>query len=329
MRRRKIFGIGLIGCLLFLFLMSRFLWAIEIEGNLAVTDDMFLDFLKQNGIHAGMKRSELVSHTLEEKIREQFDIITWTSVQLDGTRLVIYVKENEHPGETKSTETAENSGTDLCAQADGIIIKMITRSGVPLKKPGDEVKKGEIIVQGQVPIYNEDGTVREVRYCDADADIYIQYVYPVQEMLPRTYLAKEYTGRTKKRHFVRTLEKEYYIPVGTPFRYCDSIMEEEQLHLFGNLYLPLFMGNVTYREYLPTELKYNPEEAGVLLNKKLSQLVLSLDEKGVQIIQKDVKIVKDKKNYFLKGNFTVLSQAVEHVPSESEEPEELIWKNSQ
>lgn len=316
-RKRKIFSIGFVACFLFLFVMSRFLWAIDIVGNQAVTDDVFLEFLEQNGIAAGMPRNKIVGHVLEEKIREQFDVITWTSVQIDGTKLLIQVRENEHPGGVKKDENA-GTGSSLCAGADGTIIKMITRSGVPLKKPGDVVQKGDIIVEGRVPIYNEDGTVREFHYCDADADIFIRYTYPINERLSKSYLAREYTGRVKKKYFLRTLNKEYRMAQGQPFPYSDSVMEENQLHIFGNLYLPLFTGSVTYREYLPTELSYSKEEAGELLSQRLYRIVHSLEEKGVQIIQKDVKIVTDTKNYILKGNFTVISAAVESVPMEQE-----------
>lgn len=316
-RKRKIFGIGFVACCLFLFVMSRFLWAIEIVGNKAVTNDVFLEFLGRNGVAAGTSRSGIVGHVLEEKIREEFDVITWTSVQIDGTKLLIQVRENEHPAVVKQEENT-GAGSSLCAGTDGTIIKMITRSGVPQKKPGDEVQKGEIIVEGRVPIYNEDQTVREFRCCDADADIFIQYTYPIDERLSKTYLAKEYTGRVKKRHFFRTLQREFRTAQGLPFRYCDSVTEESQLHLFGNLYLPFLAGKITYREYLPTELSYSKEEAEQRLSGKLYRIVHSLEEKGVQIIQKDVKIVSDTKNYILKGNFTVLSEAVESIPMENE-----------
>lgn len=318
-RKRKIFAIGFAGCFLFLCFMSRFIWAIDIEGNLTVTDDVFLDFLEQNGIQAGMRRDAVVSPTLEEKIRERFDIITWTSVQLDGTRLVIQVKENEHPGEVQKEEQEGEAGRNLLADADGVIVKMITRTGVPLKKPGDEVKRGELLVQGQVPILNEDGTIRRYEYCEADADIFIQYRYPVREKLPSTYIAKEYTGRLKKQPFFRTMKKEYRLPQGKAYSYCDMVTEERQIRLFGNLYLPLIVGKTTYREYLPTELSYSSREAGELLKGRLAKLVLTLEEKGVQIIQKDVKIVTNTKYYILKGNFTVISQAVVSVPIEKDQ----------
>ena len=50
MRRRKVFVMGLPACLAFLIVMSRFIWAIDFEGNRSVTDDMLMDFLTANGV---------------------------------------------------------------------------------------------------------------------------------------------------------------------------------------------------------------------------------------------------------------------------------------
>ena len=95
MRKRKVFVMGLPACLAFLIIMSRFIWAIDFEGNRAVTDDMLMDFLVENGVEYGTARSGIDIERLEEKLRETFDGITWTSVTIDGTRLIVNVREND------------------------------------------------------------------------------------------------------------------------------------------------------------------------------------------------------------------------------------------
>ena len=45
------------------------------------------------------------------------------------------------------------------------------RCGVPKVSIGSEVAKGDILVEGRIPIYAEDGTVREYRSVTPDADI--------------------------------------------------------------------------------------------------------------------------------------------------------------
>ena len=56
------------------------------------------------------------------------------------------------------------------------------------------------------------------------------------------------------------------------------------------LKIPLYFGNVTHREYVNVEREYTLEQAEQLLNEKIITFLASLEEKGVQIIEKNVKI---------------------------------------
>ncbi len=81
---------------------------------------------------------------LEKAIRNEFPIVTWTSVKVDGSKLLIQIKENEllkEEDQTKEQVKATEKGFDLVAQTDGTIVSIVTRSGVPLVQEGQEVKK--------------------------------------------------------------------------------------------------------------------------------------------------------------------------------------------
>lgn len=75
--------------------MSTFIWAVDISGNYSISEDIFMDFLRENDIYVGMKRNKLNIEELEKRIRQDFGIVTWTSAKIDGTRLEIQIRENE------------------------------------------------------------------------------------------------------------------------------------------------------------------------------------------------------------------------------------------
>lgn len=151
MCRRKIFVIGLIGCLLFWMITSDYIWNIRIEGNFALTEDVLMDYLEEQGVHTAMKKSKLKIENLERALREDYDLITWTSVQLKGTTLLIHIKENEMPEYDQSSQSQTEEGMDLVAARSGTVSYMITRSGVPKVALGDTVEKGDVLVSGAVP----------------------------------------------------------------------------------------------------------------------------------------------------------------------------------
>ena len=119
-----------------------------------------------------MKKNELQIEELEKALREKYDVITWTSVQLKGTTLLISIKENEMPVYEQNDQTDTEKGTDLIAARSGTVSYIITRSGVPQVALGDTVEKGDVLVSGAVPVYNEDTTVRKYQFTESDADIF-------------------------------------------------------------------------------------------------------------------------------------------------------------
>ena len=163
LQRRKAFLAGLVLTVMFWIVSSMFVWDIQISGNCVITDDMIFQFLEQEGIQMGMRKSKLDIGELEKQIRRQFPQVTWTSGRLMGTRLLLELKENDAPIPEDTQGADAIIGRDLVAEYDGVITDMIVRSGIPQVTIGSQVAKGDLLVDGKVPIYAEDGTIREYR----------------------------------------------------------------------------------------------------------------------------------------------------------------------
>ena len=304
--KRKIFLLGLFGSLCFWIWMSGFIWAIEVNGNYYVTTDVFQDFLKENEIQTGMKKKNVEIEQLEEAIRTHFDIVTWTSAQIDGTRLLIQVKENDliiaEKGETKEAQV--EAGVDLVADKDGTIVSIVTRTGVPKVSAGTQIKRGDILVEGGVPIYNDDSTVKRYDFCNADADIILRCVYSFEEQIAEKYEKKIYTGREREVPFFLIGTKKFKIQVpGNTYENSDLIEEKRQLKLFDNYYLPVYIGENLVREYKIEEKIYTKEEVKMLFEERLQKFIQTLQEKGVQIIEKNVTINKTSGVWKMKVDF--------------------------
>ncbi len=301
--QRKVFILGLVLTIGFWLWSSFYIWEIELSGNYQITQDVFESFLKQEQVTVGMRKDHLNIEELEKEIRRTFPQITWTSAKLSGTKLLIDIKEYDAPiiQEQKEAE----GGSDLVAEYEGTIVSMIVRNGVPKVKIGDVVEKGALLVDGKVPIYNDDATVREYRYVQADADIILEHTRTFQESLPFDYVQKEYTGRTKSRYFIRFGENELKMPENKPFLLYDSVIKTNQPLIFEKLSIPIFWGCYTHREYLNVEYDYSLEQAEELLNEKINTFLITLNEKGVQIIEKNVKIDTSGGKWIVQGEFLV------------------------
>ena len=182
---------------------------------------------------------------------------------------------------------------------------MIVRSGVPQVSIGDVVEAGTVLVEGRIPIFNEDKTVREYDYVDADADILLEHTMDFSEKLPLDYIKKEYTGREKESYYLKLGSRTWKLPEERPFLVYDSLMKETRPLVLEKLNIPVFWGSVSHREYANTEHAYTQKEAEELLNQKLMDFIADLEEKGVQIIEKDVRINKSDTSWVMEGAFLV------------------------
>ena len=301
--KRKVFVAGLLLAVAFWLWSSLYVWRIELNGNYQITQDVFDSFLKEQQVTIGIRKSTLDIGELEKQIRRRFPQVTWASVKVTGTKLQIDIKENDMPTVEKKREVTE--GTDLVAEYSGTVVAMIVRSGVPKVSIGDTVEAGTILVEGKVPIYNEDATVREYRYVDSDADIVLEHVCSFSDSLSFDYIKKEYTGREKKKYYLRVGDHELHMPQEQPYLVYDSVIRESRPLLFEKLSIPISMGSRTHREYQNVEYEYTLEEAKNELNKKLIAFIESLEEKGVQIIEKNVKIDTSGGSWVINGEFLV------------------------
>ena len=189
--------IGAAVCTGIIYVMSLFIWQIDIDGNSKYTDELILQALAQMNVKTGCQKSEIDLPEIEEDLRIMYNEITWVSASITGTKLQIELREGDlkisgssgggQTGNVKRVENQEDSPktqngeseTDLPANLvtaeDALITNLVVRRGTAAVRYGDEVKKGDVLIEGKVYIYNEDETLKKVDYLTADGDIEGRY----------------------------------------------------------------------------------------------------------------------------------------------------------
>lgn len=293
-RKRKLFFAGICMCAICLFLLSRYIWNIEIVGNTSVTDAALLSYLEENGYGFGALKSGIDCTALEEQIRIDYSNIIWTSAQISGTKLTIQIKENLVTGEDE-TDT-DDSPRDIVADKDAVIESIVTRTGIPLVSAGTEVKKGDTLVSGCIEITDDSGESVNYHYVKSDADIYGYTTYEYSDSFSMSYTKNQYTGNTTKRYAVALVGKTIKLPwIKVSYSAYDKTTDYMQLNPCSDFYLPFTLYSDTYAEYEKVSLQYTKEEATELAKTHLLEYLEKLSEKDIQILEKNVMIDMDKK----------------------------------
>ncbi len=207
--------------------------------------------------------------------------------------------------------------SDIIASKDCIITSIITRKGTPMVTQGSVVKKGDILVSGRVDVYDDNGEIADYQYYAADADIYAKTLEEYNNEFDIKYTSKNYTENEKLRFYLRILNKKINIRNGK-IRYneYDMITNESQLKIGNNFYLPFIFGKVQIKEYISETRNYTKDEAIAKGNKLLKQFCENLIEKGVQIVENNVKIHIGKKSCKIDGYLVVIEKIGKRVDTE-------------
>ncbi len=322
LNKRKIFLFGCMLAVFFWFISGYFVWNIEINGNYLITTEQIQDFLKEQEISIGKQKKHIDIEKLEKDIRITFPQITWVSGKIQGTSLYLDIKEADNLQMQQSEE--EGIQYDLVAHVDGVIDSIIVRKGIPIVKPEDIVTKDMVLVEGRVPVINDDGTVKEELYTKSDADIYIRYDFLYEDSLEEKYIKKSYTGRITTIPYLRLGEKELTIHYKPKYLYSDIVIKESTSKLLGELQIPLRWGEFEHREYLNVETFYTETEAANILEQKFMKFLATLSEKGVQIIEKDVTIKKSGAKWIMEGKLTLSEPVTTLKKVENTKLEEIV-----
>lgn len=186
---RYFFAIGCVMCVLIGKFLTMFVWNISFEGNNSYSDKELLEFLERNNIKQGILMKGVDFNDIEYIIRNGYNDITWVSAERKGTKIIIHIKENED----MYIENADEKPCNILSNVDGVIYSIITRSGKPQVRAGDEVKKGDVLVSGVLSIEDDYGETVKYRFVNADSDIYVKDVenYNEEILLENNMTAEE------------------------------------------------------------------------------------------------------------------------------------------
>lgn len=277
-RKRHILLSGFLICASLILFMTRFIWGIDISGNLSYTDDTLKRFLSSENVKDGMKKSDVNCRKIVQDLRKKYDRIIWVSASVDGCRLVIRIKENEDDFTDSSKISSDNNeeGKDIIADTDCTIVDIITRTGTPMVQRGTKVKKGAILVSGQIPICNDEKEITGYRLKNADADITGEKAITYQKELTRQYIQKKYQ--------------------------------------IANV-IPVTLEKSTITPYRKMYKKYTKADARMILSADFQDYCKELEKKGVEIIQNDVKIYTGSETYYAKGTLKIRCSVGRKMPS--------------
>jgi similar to stage IV sporulation protein len=285
-KRRKMFTIGGLLFILIIWILSSFVWLVEVEGNQRMNSFDIIASLEEKGYGAGKLKSRLHLREAEAYLINKYPDIIWAGIKFEGTRLLVQIAETVPKPEMQDYKGPCN----IIAKRDALITYIATYKGMPLVKKGDIVKKGELLVTGQMPIGPDDPNT----YLTASkAKIKGKTAYSIKGHLSTRQIKKDYTDNISKKYSVKVFNQT--LPLynqKVKFKYYDRVITNNQLKVTKLFPLPFAFEVEERLEYIPIPSDLSEQDAKDKLIAALwDNLSKSISDSAI-ILKRDVFFTK-------------------------------------
>ena len=251
---------------LMVVVFSDFVWDIRVDGNENITDSEIIVLLRECGFEVGDFWLSVNRGEIEAAFLDASDDISWINLNRRGS--VAYIKVIEKDGSEETNSEKDNS-SNLVASADCVIEEITVKRGTAVVKPGDTVKRGDLLVIGAMPSEVGGG------WCNAEATV-IGRIYDTVSV----NVVRDYRNKTAENSILYSCEinfLKFSLNIFKRYRNlhneCDIIENEIKCSLFDRCKLPLSITLKYIPQYTYEDGVYTDDQLIDIASSRLMSLI--------------------------------------------------------
>ncbi|MBC8570862.1 sporulation protein YqfD [Zongyangia hominis] len=294
-RKRVGLLLGVVAFFVALFVLSQFIWQINVNGCETVDPQTILDAVQEYGLKEGVFRGSVDAREIENRVMIKLDTLSWIAINIQGSTANIEIEERVKPPEMLPLDDPCN----VVAGHEGMIVRVEAHDGKAMVEKGDAVQKGELLISGIIESKSGKNIVKH-----AWGKVIALYDETMTIRVPLKQRQKVLSNEKKERGFLRVGPVEIPLSLGSsPGENAQVRIEERQLSLFG-FALPIHHGQRVYQDFSYEEVTLSQSQAKAQALARLEEL----EEKGVGDCEKKDRTLSgeiDGEYYILTARFVV------------------------
>lgn len=316
LKKRQLYILGIILFTISLYVLSSFIWMIEINGNTTLKTKDILSFCETKNFAIGELKNSVDINLLKRDLKNNFPEISWIAIEINGTKASISLRETLP--QTKTIDISQPC--DIIAKEDAIIESIITKKGTPLVKKGDAVLKGDVLVSGELLISEDENGVSK-KYTHSLADIRAKTINKITVEVPFKYKQKVYSGKECRSYRIKLFTKDLnlYSP-SVDFDNYDTYNSYNQLKVTENYPMPFILITTAYKEYNYIDKNYTAEEAKKRGEALITKKIINEFDFNTDIIDKSYTYEKKDDKLIITAVVTAVSDIGEKQKIEGSAP---------
>lgn len=317
-RKRKMFVFGLLFFVVSLYIMSSFIWLVEINGNERMPTETISDYFASQGLKVGGYKYAFNKKEVEKLFLNSFHDVSWVNISVKGTKATIQLTETL----PRQSIVDRTTPCNVVAQKDGLITSIATSAGMPLKKEGDVILQGELIVSGEVIAVADEGEIRS--YVHANAEVRAKTYYEINLQAPFEYEEREYTGETVEHYQIKLFEKIFDLNLfrsSISYASYDKIISRKQIMLSDDYPLPIIFITSQYREFTPINKTRTLSQAMELGEKMVTSRIIHEFDFDADIVDKALTFTEESDGLQVYAIITALERIDRQEPIQIQQTE--------
>ena len=233
--------------LIVLYVLSSIIFSIEVITNDSKMRETLIEELNKYGIKKyRFKKNYIDIQNIKNKLLSKHKSdIEWIEIENIGTKYIV-----KYEPRVKNQIKEEIKKQNIVSRYDALIIDMNIEKGEIVKDVGTYVKKGDIIVNGEVKLNEE---IKEV--IGTKGNVYGEVWYNVKVTYPYKYYRSIETGKKNKVLVLNFLNKKIEILNFNKFK----TKKTKETKLISNNIFPIYLSKEYQKEIKVIDKKYNDE----------------------------------------------------------------------
>lgn len=311
----------ILGCLIFFLIISQCkerIWNISVEGGFLHTREQILQVMEEElEVYGGVRSDQVDCFEIEKRLRLDYNEIGWISVEKRGCRLYVMLNESVMPQETGK----QNNPGHIVAAQDGIVRRLEVMAGIPQVKIGEEVKKGDILISGIVPVVGDYEALLRNEPVVARGTVFLESEFSYQARYSMLYEQKKYkNNRSGLEIFLFGRKLFSYIPRYSEGKY-DIMGIDIVPYTFEDYEAPVRFRKYRILQYDTELIQMTEKEITGKAEADWQAFLSDWESQGVELLRASYTSQISQKNYYITGTITACGNFISYQDISEEE-----WK---
>lgn len=280
-RRRAGLPVGLAMAAALLVLLTRFVWIVQPEGNVRLSDKRILETVAALGVYPGCRIDKVDMENLRMQALSGLPELVYLSVNPHGCVARVAVKEREGQ---PTIQDFSAPASNLVATREGRILSLRVYSGQAAVAVGDGVAAGTLLVSGAVE--SASGNVRLFR---AAGEVTAETFHTLTVTVPATEQQLLPCGKAVYRPSLRFLKWELPLFGSGELQGTYAVAEYARQPQRNGITLPVGVIERAYTPLAETAVHFSPDAALVTAEERMAQKIGALAASGVTVVEQTAR----------------------------------------